>query len=105
MVENLSMKTVIGATEVRNNLGTLLNRVYRGEEHLVVEKLGIPVAAIINIKEYEAFRRWWAAKLHQRLGRRLGAKAAQMNLTEDQLMERMEKDRADVYTELYGNQA
>ena len=40
----MSMQVTIGATEVRNNFGNLLNRIHQGDEHLVVEKLGIPVA-------------------------------------------------------------
>ena len=42
------MQKVIPATEMRNKLGKLLNQVHRNEQHLVVEKLGIPVAAIIR---------------------------------------------------------
>ncbi|MGH2544160.1 MAG: type II toxin-antitoxin system prevent-host-death family antitoxin [Ardenticatenaceae bacterium] len=41
----------MGATEVRNNLGNLLNGVYRGKEHVIIEKLGIPMAALISAQE------------------------------------------------------
>ncbi len=54
MIEKLPTKKYIGATEVRNKLGRLLNRVHRREAHLVVEKLGIPVAAISQYRGLRA---------------------------------------------------
>lgn len=102
MAVKLSMKKVIGATEVRNNFGQYLNRVHRGEEHLVVEKLGIPVAAVISIKEYEQYRQLLAEKLHHDLGRQMGEEYDRQGLTEEQLIEQMEEDREAVYQERYG---
>ncbi|MGH2536019.1 MAG: type II toxin-antitoxin system Phd/YefM family antitoxin [Candidatus Promineifilaceae bacterium] len=102
MAESVPVTKVIGATEVRNNLGHLLNRVHRGYEQLVVEKLGIPVAAIISIKDYEHYRSLLAQELHKELGRQLGAAASAQGLTEEQLLAEMEEDRQVVYDELYG---
>jgi len=51
----MSMKLTIGATEVRNHFGKFLKQVHQGDKHIVVEKSGIPVAALINMKEYEQF--------------------------------------------------
>jgi prevent-host-death family protein len=101
MVEKLPEKKVIGATEVRNKLGRLLNRVYRGEEHLVVEKLGIPVAAIISMKDYEHYRRLLADEILKEMGQRMGAEIQRQGLTEERLLEMMEEDRADVYERMY----
>ncbi|NJN82553.1 MAG: type II toxin-antitoxin system Phd/YefM family antitoxin [Caldilineaceae bacterium] len=47
----------LGATELRNQLGKLLNRVQARKEHLLIEKLGIPVAAVISMEEYEEYQR------------------------------------------------
>jgi len=102
MTERVPAAKVIGATEVRNNLGNLLNRVYWGKEQLVVEKLGIPVAAIISIKDYEHYRLLMAQEAHQRIGRRLGESAKAQGLTEEELLAEMEEDRQAVYEELYG---
>lgn len=35
-------------SDVRGQLNTLVNRVYRGETRVVVEKSGMPVAAIVS---------------------------------------------------------
>src|SRR5438105_14663457 len=83
MTDRLPVQKIVAATEVRNKLGELLNRVYRREEHLVVEKLGIPVAAIISMKEYEQFRRLLAQQQLLDLGRKVGAEADRLGLTED----------------------
>src|SRR5262245_3282935 len=62
MAQQPSNEIVIGATEARSHFGTLLNRVYRNQERLLIEKSGIPIAAIISMKEYEEFRRFQAAQ-------------------------------------------
>jgi len=96
------VKKVVGATEVRNRLGRLLNRVHRGEEHLVVEKMGIPVAAVISMRDYEHYCRLLAAEKLKNLGHRMGAEARRQGLTEEQLIEEMEEDQTAVYQQMYG---
>jgi len=102
MVEKLPPKRYIGATEVRGKLGRLLNRVHRREEHLVVEKLGIPVAAIISMEDYEHYQRLLVQERHRKLGKKLGEAAKRQGLTEEQLIAEMEEDRRAVYKEMYG---
>ena len=89
----MSVRTLVGATEVRNHFGKFLSQVYRGEEHLVVEKGGIPVAALISMREYEEFRRWLATQTLHNLGRKLQAAARRQGLTEEQLLALMEEER------------
>ena len=45
----------VNVTEARRGWSDLLNRVFRREARVIVEKSGIPVAAIISIGEYELF--------------------------------------------------
>lgn len=98
----MTMKVTVGATEVRNHFGKFLKQVHRGDEHIVVEKSGIPVAALISLKEYEEFRRWLARQIHQDIGRRLHAEFKRQGITEEKLIELMEEDREAVYQERYG---
>lgn len=102
MIEKLPMEKHVGATEVRNKLGRFLNRVRQGEEHLVVEKLGIPVAAVISMEDYKRYRRLLAEALLKDLGQRMGDEIKRQGLTEEQLLEMMEEDRAAVYERAYG---
>lgn len=81
MTKKLPQTLEIGVTEVRKKLGRLINSVKSGEEHVVVSKLGKPVAAIISIEDYEKLRRRKAQKKHRELGRLVGAKASDLGLT------------------------
>ena len=47
-------------------------------------------------------RRVWAQECLKKLGRALGREAKRQGLTEEALIEEMEKDRRAVYQELYG---
>lgn len=45
------------ASEARQNFSQLLNRVFRGETRVIVEKSGIPVAAIVSADDLETLNR------------------------------------------------
>lgn len=47
------MTQTIKASEVRSNWSHLLNKVFHGETEVVVEKSGIPVAAIVSTQDYQ----------------------------------------------------
>lgn len=102
MIEKLPIEKHVGATEVRNKLGRFLNQVHQGEENLVVEKLGIPVAAVISIEDYKRYRQLLAEAILRNLGRNLGEEIKRQELTQEQLLEMMEEDRAEVYERMYG---
>ena len=51
------MTQTMKASDVRAKWANLLNKVYKGETEVVVEKSGIPVAAIVSAKEYEKLKR------------------------------------------------
>ena len=46
----------MSASEARQNLSSIVNRVYSGEERVVIERSGIPVAAFISPKDFERFQ-------------------------------------------------
>src|SRR5215216_6753872 len=48
---------VVKATEARDRLSQLLNSVYRGEGRVVIERSGIPVAAIVSPEDLVALDR------------------------------------------------
>lgn len=43
------------ASEARQQWSQLLNKVFRGQTRIVVEKSGIPVAAVISVEDLERF--------------------------------------------------
>ncbi len=57
MREQDAITQVMKATEARQGWSELLNKVFRTNTRIVVEKNGIPVAAIISPQELERFER------------------------------------------------
>lgn len=51
------MTQVMKASDVRQQWGQLLNKVFRNQTRVVVEKSGIPVAAVISAEDLERFNR------------------------------------------------
>lgn len=47
------MTQTLKASDVRSNWSQLLNKVFRGETQVLVEKSGIPVAAIVSTQDYQ----------------------------------------------------
>jgi prevent-host-death family protein len=41
--------------DVRSNINSLVNEVYRHEKRVIIEKSGIPVAAIVSMRDLELF--------------------------------------------------
>jgi prevent-host-death family protein len=46
----------MSASETRQHFSDVVNRVYRGEERVVIERSGIPVAAVISARDFERFQ-------------------------------------------------
>ena len=92
----------INATEARQYFGKVIQRAYSGDEHLVVEKNGLPVVVILSIKDYEEMRQAAALQNLQELNRSLNRKASALGLTEEELAEEVEGTKRDIFEELYG---
>ena len=48
----------IGASDARQQFGQLLNQVFRREKRVVIEKSGVPVAALVSAADLEQLRRF-----------------------------------------------
>jgi prevent-host-death family protein len=57
MVEPEPMTKTIKASEARQQFSQLLNEVFRRESRVLVEKSGIPVAAIISAEDFKRLAR------------------------------------------------
>ena len=47
------MVRMVTATEAKNRFGKIIKRAYSNDEHLIVERGGIPVVVIVPIQDYE----------------------------------------------------
>jgi len=57
MREREPMTQTMKASDARQNFSQVLNRVFKGETRVVVEKSGIPVAAIVSASDLETLSR------------------------------------------------
>lgn len=94
--------TTVAATEVRQHFGEMLKRVYRDKEQLVVEKDGLPIAAIVSHAEFEEYRRMKAVALLDKLGRSVGEAMQAKGMTEEQALADLETTQKEVFAEKYG---
>lgn len=56
MAPSTPTETTMKLTDTKQQLSQVINRVARGETRVIVEKSGLPVAAIISTEEYRRFR-------------------------------------------------
>lgn len=59
-LEPLAQVERIPMTKARSMIGRLINRVHVDKEHIVLEKSGMPVVAIIDIEEFKEFKKFLA---------------------------------------------
>lgn len=98
-----SVQVNVGATEARSHFADLLKRVHRGKEHLIIEKGGIAVAALIGMREYDDFQRWRAQQELRSLGQAMANRAQLAGMDETELAAALEADRRAVYAAHYGS--
>jgi prevent-host-death family protein len=87
-----------------DSTGKLLKRVYRSDEHLIVERDGFPVAVLMSYQEYEKLSRERALEAFERFSRDL-PRDWEQGLTKEQLFEELEEARRKVFEEQYGDRA
>ncbi len=92
----------IPATQARIHFGELLKRVYKGGEHLTIEKDGLPIATLLSHAEYEQLRRSAALRELEELNRAANRAAQDQGLTEDEALVDLQRIKKEVYEERYG---
>lgn len=99
----MSRQVVVTATEGHRSFGALLKRVFRSDEHLVVERDGFPVAVVMSYDEYERITGRRARAAFERFSQALGEEVARQGLTEDQVLASVKETRKELYEERYGH--
>lgn len=106
-----SMPVTIPATTAHRQFGNLIKRAFSGKEHFIVEKEGLPVVAIISMREYEELMndreeqeqdKQRRVKQFEEAARAIGEEVERLGLTEEQVMELLEKTRQEVFERHYG---
>jgi hypothetical protein len=76
--------------------------VYRGEEQLIVEKDGLPVAVILSNADFQEYQRLLAAQHLDQLNRGLNREIRRQGLSEEQALDELTHTKREVFTERYG---
>jgi prevent-host-death family protein len=106
-----STPVTIPATQAQRKFGELVRRVFSGKEHFVVEKDGLPVMAIISMKEYDEFLqererheqdKQERLKKFRRAARAIGEEFERQGLTEEDVDAMVEATRQRLYEEKHG---
>jgi prevent-host-death family protein len=95
-------ETTIKASEGHRAFGKLLRRVFRSDEHLIVERDGYPVAVLLSYSEYEKLRRNQAVSAFNSFSRAFGKELEERGITEEDLQAQLEEAKREVYNERYG---
>jgi len=66
-MQTKTMVNRLPLTKARINLGALIRRVHNNKEHFILEKDGIPVAALLDVDEYEDYLDMQDPGLKQRI--------------------------------------
>lgn len=62
MHEHKPMTQTMKASQARQEWSQVLNQVFRGEKRVLVEKSGIPVAAIVSAEDFERLKHYDAQR-------------------------------------------
>ena len=92
-------KRTLSATEARAHFGQVIQSAYEENEHVIVERDGVPVIAVLPISEYH---RLIKIGHFDRLAYAVGSKAEAQGLTEEALAEEMEETKRETFEECYG---
>jgi len=106
-----SNPVTIPATTAHRNFADLIKRAFSGKEHFIVEKDGLPVVAILSMKEYEELMREHEQHEQERQARlkqfreatrAIGEEIEKSGMTEDEVMAALEETKHKVYEAYYG---
>jgi prevent-host-death family protein len=103
-----STPVTIPATQAHRQFGDLVRRAFSGKEHFIVEKDGLPVVAILSMAEYEDLmkereRREERLKQFRKLARDMGQEYERRGLTEEDVLDELDRTREDIYQAHYGS--
>ena len=107
------MRVTIRSTDVQRNFRDVVNRAGSGQEHIIVERDGLPVIAMLSMAEYETLMRereqyerdkQLRLKKFQEAARSIGQEMERLGLSEDEMEQLVEETRQQLHEEQHGNQ-
>jgi prevent-host-death family protein len=108
MLSEIPERVTLRSTDVQRNFREVVNRAGSGNEHIIVERDGLPVIVMISLAEYrllmrERELRAERLKKFEAAARRAGQEFDRLGLSEEDMMAQLEETKQEVYDELYGS--
>jgi prevent-host-death family protein len=101
-------RVTLRSTEVQRNFREVVNRAGSGQEHIIVERDGLPVIVMLSVAEYTSLMRERELreerlKKFEAAARWIGQEIERSGLSEEEVMAQLEETKQEVYDELYGS--
>ncbi len=91
------------ATQARVHFGEVLRRVHSDREHVIVEKDGLEIAAILSRADYEEYRRLLALRQLEELNKAINRDMQRKGISEEKALAALEKSQRQVFEQQYGS--
>lgn len=100
-------RVTLRSTEVQRNFREVVNRAGSGQEHIIVERDGLPVIVMLSLAEYTSLMRAREArearlKHFEETARRIGQEIERQGLSEEEVLAQLEQTQQELYDERYG---
>jgi prevent-host-death family protein len=100
--EKKFMVNTVPATKARIHFGEILKRVHSGREQLIIERDGLPIAAIVSYADYERYRESLALSHLSQLSRMVSEEIKKKGWTEEEVFKSVEEAQEEAFKERYG---
>jgi len=88
--------------EIRRNFGGVVQRLQKSKEYAVIQSNGRSIAVLLPMTEYKEFLHYKRLAIFKEFTRQFGQEIEKCGLTEDELMNELEKSKNEVFAEQYG---
>lgn len=100
-------KVTLRSTEVQRNFREVVNRAGSGQEHIIVERDGLPVIVMLSVAEYASLMRERDLREARRTqfektARRIGEEMERRGLSEEEVLAQLDQTQQEHYDERYG---
>jgi prevent-host-death family protein len=107
MSSEIPQRVTLRSTEVQRNFREVVNRAGSGQEHIIVERDGLPVIVMLSVAEYQSLMRERELRAQRRqqleaTARRIGRAMERRGLSEEEALAQLDTTQQDLYDERYG---
>lgn len=100
-----SEQRIVTTTEMRRDFSLVVRRLNKRREHALIQSKGAPVAVLLSVTEYDDFMRYKRLVVFEKFTREFGKEIEKQDLSEEELMAKLEETKREVFRERYAKLA